>query len=144
MNRETIIAIVLGISLGLVAGLVVLFQTSRGEEAKVIPIARDNDEKVVTEKKSDSSMTQSNLTILSPNDKNIVDTKEIEIKGKAKKGSLIVVQSAVSQDVIKSEDEDFSLKFTLAPGENQIQISAYSDSSIPQERTISIYYIPQG
>jgi len=143
MNRETIIAIVLGVSFGLIVGVVVLFQTNKGEDTKVIPISKDNTEKVVSEAPKNNSMTQTNLKITSPADNSLVSEREIEIKGKANANTLIVVQSAASQVVSKIEKADFAIKFPLATGENVIQVSAYSDSSTPQENTMRIYYIPQ-
>jgi hypothetical protein len=38
MSRETIFAIVFGILLGVGIGIFVLFQTNKGEKAKIIPV----------------------------------------------------------------------------------------------------------
>lgn len=141
MNRETIFAIVFGILLGVGVGFFVLFQTNREDKAKVIPVTQETQKKQVA--KTPATTTQTILKITQPENASVVTKKSITIKGKAAKNSLIVVQSAASRDVIKTDTEDFSIPFTLALGENVINISAYSGSSSPQEATLQIYYVEE-
>lgn len=139
MNRETIFAIVFGILLGVGVGFFVLFQTNREEKAKVIPVVQETPKKQVA--KAPVATGQTILKINSPEGDTVVTSKEITLKGKAPKNSLIVIQSAAGRDIVKSETEDFSIPFTLAPGENIINVSAYAGSSSPQEATLEIYYV---
>lgn len=142
MNRETIIAIGFGIGLGALVGVVVLFQTNKAEETKVIPITRESDQKKVVTEESPSS-EKSNLVIKSPGNGAIVESGTVEIVGSVQKNSLVVVQSAVSEIVQKNENESFQIEVPLAVGENVIVISSYSDTSTPQDQTLRVYYIPQ-
>ncbi len=141
MNRETIFAIVFGILLGVGVGFFVLFQTNREDQAKVIPVAQENQKKQVV--KAPVAMGQTVLKINEPNNTVVVTKKETMIKGKAPKNSLIVVQSPAGRDIVKTQAEDFAIPFTLVPGENLINISAYSGSSSPQEATLQIYYVQE-
>jgi len=142
MNRETIIAIGFGIVLGAVVGVVVLFQTNKAEETKVIPIARESDQKKVISDENVSSIQRSNLIIKSPQSGSIVSKDTIEVVGSAEKKSLIVIQSPIAEEVFKNEESTFKVKIPLAVGENVIQVSAYLDTSTPEEQTLRIYYVP--
>jgi len=142
MNRETMIAICFGIGLGVLVGVVVLFQTNKGEETKVIPITRENDQQKAVDEDVPANASGTNLSVSSPANNSIVSKNSIEIAGVAKKNSLLVIQSASAEKIQKNENEEFKVETPLAVGENVIQISAYSDSSTPQEQTLRIYYIP--
>lgn len=143
MNRETIIAIGFGIGLGALVGAVVLFQTNKTEETKVIPIVRESDQKKAVSEESPANPTKTNLTLDAPQNGAIVSKNSIEMSGSAQKNSLIVAQSPIDEIVEKIEDKAFKIEMSLAVGENIIQVSAYSDSSSPQEQTLRVYYIPQ-
>ena len=139
MNKETVIAIVLGIALGAGIGGYVLFRTGGGDETKIIPVASDNDGKKVV--KTAIPQGQQLLEITAPKNKTVVSKNEITISGKAKKNSLIVIQSPVGSEVFKNEKDSFSMEFSLARGENVISVNAYADSSTPQEVILTIYFI---
>jgi len=139
MNKETIIAIVLGIILGGGIGAYVLFRTGGGDETKIIPVASDKDGKKVV--KTVLPQGQQQLEITAPKDKAVVNKNEITITGKVQKNSLIVIQSPIDNKVLKSEKDTFSTKFSLARGENVISINSYTDSSTPQEVVLSIYFV---
>lgn len=141
MRKETIIAIGMGILLGVGIGFVVLFQSRRGDEAKVIPVTGDTENKKIV--KSVVPADKKILEIPEPKPDSIVSTNKINIKGKAEKNSLIVIQTPLSNTVFKNEQEDFSSNITLALGENTISISAYSGNSTPQEVTLKVYYVKE-
>ena len=139
MNRETIIAVVLGILLGVGIGFFVLFQSSRSDQTKVIPISGDAENKkvVTTSRGQDEAI----LEIKEPLNMAIVNTNKITIKGIVEKNSLIVIQSPINNKVFKTENETFETTYPLSLGENTISINAYSKSSTPQEITLKIYYV---
>ncbi len=139
MNKETIIAIVLGIILGGGIGAYVLFRTGGGDDTKIIPVTSDKDGKKVV--KTVLPQGQRQLEITSPKDKTVVTKNEITITGKAQKNSLIVIQSPIDNKVLKNEKDTFSTKFSLARGENVISVNTYSDSSTPQELILTIYFV---
>ncbi|MFA9289157.1 MAG: hypothetical protein ACEQSA_04735 [Weeksellaceae bacterium] len=141
MNKETIFAIGFGILLGAVVGIVMLFQSNKAEQTKVIPVAPDSQAKQVVQKST--SNETSPLTIVQPVQSQVVNVDEIVIKGKAQANSLIVVQSPVATQVVKSKTADFSVTMSLALGENTISISAYGANSTPQEQTLQVYYIEE-
>ncbi len=141
MKRETLFAISLGILLGIGIGLFVLFKSSTGEDTKVIPVTGDTEKKKVVNTAVPEDQVV--LVVTEPTDRLIVNTDTVQIKGKTGKNSLIVIQSQVSNEVLKNEKQDFSVSFPLALGENTISISSYSQSSTPQEMTLKIYYVKE-
>lgn len=141
MNRETIIAVVLGILLGVGIGFFVLFQSSRTDQTKVIPVSNDGgNEKVVTTARGDDEAV---LGINDPQDMAVVKVNQITIKGTAERNSLIVIQSPVNNKVLKADKENFETTFPVALGENTISVNAYSKSSTPQEITLKVYYVKE-
>jgi hypothetical protein len=139
MNRETIIAIVVGILFGAILGLVVLSQTNKGDKSKAMTPVKDNLEK---QKPNTKAVVQETVLKINKPENNLVSsTKEIEISGKAPAKSLIVIQSPIANKVFKTDKEDFSIKFSLAQGENTISISSYTQGGSPQERQLQIYYV---
>ena len=140
MKRETLIAIGVGILFGCGVAVVVLFQTDKNEEAKVIPVERDDATKtqpkqVVTTKKQ--------LTVETPLDRALIQKKTVIIKGTAEKNSLLMIQSPTAEQVVSSADGSFSAEFPLSLGENIINISVYAGSSAPQEQTLRVYYLSE-
>lgn len=105
-------------------------------------------EKAIKEKKiiappisSTITITQTKnqpLEITAPKDGTVTDQKSISIKGKSEKNSLIVIQSATGEKIMKNNQIDFSLEFPLSLGENVIKITAYHNKNI-DEKTLTIY-----
>ena len=81
------------------------------------------------------------MEILEAKDGEVFNSKTVSIKGKADNGSLIVIQSATKELVMKNEKGEFTVSFPLALGENLIKITAYlKDSKVrPQERELRIF-----
>jgi len=141
MNRETGIAVVFGIGLGALVGIIIFLSAGTGTETKVIPVAKND--KVQIEKPSSKVIEgEGILKLQTPEDKIVVDTKEITVSGSTTPKSLIIIQSPVSRVILKNDKEEFKSSFPLAVGENNITVSTYKDSNTPQEKSVSVYYIP--
>lgn len=143
MKKETIIAIILGILFGSGVALFLVFKTNKPEQAKVIPVVTTSRTTPVTAKNTTPSVQT--LVISAPEQNSVTDQKEITITGKATKGSLLVIQSPVSNIIETLEKDDFSKEFPVALGENIIQMTVYpvdTKSSI-QEKTLVIYHLEE-
>lgn len=140
MNRETIIAISMGIGLGAIVALVVLFQSNKAGEAKVVPVAPN--QASATDGSSQPSSPKL-LTITTPEQGSVIGSDSVSITGKAPKNSLIIVQSPSFESTFKSKEDSFSIDVDLSVGENVIQISAYTESSTPQQQTLRVYFIEE-
>lgn len=143
MKKETIIAIVFGLLLGSIVAFVLLFKNKETQMAKtktIAPITHISPTIV-----QNLTASAASFTITEPVDGAIVDKDTIMIKGKAGKGTLIVIQSPIKDAALKVEKEDYSLSFPLALGENTIKLSAYPEDkkTQPQEKELKVYFMEE-
>lgn len=139
MKKETMMAVIFGIGLGVIVALLVVFQSKEKQLAKTKLI--NNQTKTLTPKVKVT--TTPFLEILSPSDKVVLETNSTAIKGKANKNSLIVIQSPIKELVFKNEKEDFEKDFPLAMGENVIELTNYpEDKNLPAvHKLLRVYYL---
>jgi len=139
MKKESITAIVFGITLGVILAIVFIFQSKENQLSRAKPI--NNQNKTITPKIKMASTTI--LEVAEPSDNLIVDAKSITIKGKTNKNALVIINSPIKETVFKNTKEEFSMEFPLALGENVIQITAYPDDKTGQSisKTLKIYYL---
>ena len=139
MKKETLIAIIFGVGLGVVLAVVFIMQSKENQLTKAKPI--NNLSKTVTPKLK--MVTTPTLEISEPTDNLIVDSNSINIKGKANKNALIVINSPIKDLVFKNEKEEFKVNFPLALGENVIQLTVYPDDKTGSSinKTLQIYYL---
>lgn len=144
MKKETIIAIILGLGLGAVVAFFLIFKT---EEKKI-----ENTKTIANTIKTTTSSAQNKanlnfqpLEIKEPADKMIVSNDSIDIKGKAVKNSLIIIQSQTKELTFENTKEDFSVNMPLVLGENVVNITAYNKKMQiePQTKELKIYYLEE-
>lgn len=142
MKKETIIAILLGVGLGLVVAVLVTLKTRHKETQKVSPISNQLH---VTPTVIAKPMQTSILEISEPQDGAITTTNSVLIKGHAPKDSLIIIQSPLETITLKNDTEDFSQKFSLALGENIIVVTAYpkDQQGVGTEKDLKVYYLDE-
>lgn len=142
MKKESLIAIVFGIILGIVVAFLMIFgsrQQALNKSKTVISTQK------ITPTVVASVIQFQNLELTFPEDRAVFSEKTIKIKGKANKNSLIVIQSPIIDIVFRNEKEDFETDFTLAPGENVIKVVSYpKDSNFrAQEKELRVYYFEE-
>ncbi len=137
MKKETILATVFGVLLGLIVALILIFFLRPSGYEKIEQTKSTLTPKVV---KNNNLVP---LEIKEPSDRAISDKDTITISGTTKKGSLIIVESPISEKVLTNKSESFKLSFPLARGENLITIRAYVDrtQTVPQIKTLKVYYL---
>ncbi len=142
MKKEIIVAIVLGIVFGLVVAGVMVFKTinfggrSRqvvGNSPSISPVLVNDLNKIKV------------LEITEPQDLQLFDKKTIKIKGKAGRNDLVVISSQVKDITFRNKNENFSVDFPLALGENTILITVYPKNTqiSAQEKSIVVYYLDE-
>jgi len=138
MKKETIAAIIFGIIFGVISSLIFLQSYKKQPQpVKLLPSL----EAPLTKKNTPEIISQ-NLEILSPENNSLFYQKEITIKGKAPKKSLIIIQSPIKDIVFENNNETFSVTFPLAYGANQINIYAYPKNiQTPLFKNLIIYYL---
>lgn len=141
MRKEIIVAIVFGVILGLGVATFMIFNLKRVENKNTQTLNTTGPSPVL--KKSNIQLQP--LEILEPSNNALFDSRNIKIKGKVSKESLIIVQSAIKEIVLKSEKENFEIDFPLALGENKITIAAYTadNASTPQVKLLNVYYLDE-
>ncbi len=138
MKKETIIAIFFGVLFGSGVAIFLLAKNKELQLTKTKTIAPT--EKAAKAVKN-VVVNLKPFEIIEPKDGTVVNAKNITIKGKAEKDSLIIIQSATKDTILKNSKEEFSVSFPLALGENVIKITVHlKDAKVrPQERELRIY-----
>jgi hypothetical protein len=138
MKKEAIVAIVFGIVLGSILGIVLILKNKEQQLAKSKTITPLEKGKMT----SQATNVVSQLEVTEPGDKSIVYKNTIIIKGSFTKNSLIIIQSPIKDLVFKNDKEQFSVDLPLALGENVIRTSAYpQDKKLrSQEKELRVYY----
>lgn len=143
MAKESVIAIVLGLVLGVAVALAAVVYT--------VNIQKKQNTQIQKETASSSSSLVSvtipptvtvlrSLEISSPQSGSTSQEKTIVIKGIAGARTLIVVQSPIKTQSLNTDKEAFSIDFPLALGENVITVSAYHEAAvIPVQKKLYIY-----
>ncbi|OGK25816.1 hypothetical protein A3A46_00170 [Candidatus Roizmanbacteria bacterium RIFCSPLOWO2_01_FULL_37_13] len=142
MKKETVIAIFFGIVFGASVALVLLAKNKEFQLAKTKTIAPTEKIKKLSKK---VVVNLKSLEILEPQDGSIFNAETVKIKGKADTDALIIIQSPIKDLVFNNEQEQFSVIFPLALGENVIRITSHpKDTSVrPQEKELHIYNLDE-
>jgi len=142
MKKETGIAIGAGVFLGLLFSFVVILNTQTNKSVSQKK-QMDKSRPVAVNPTGTKAVIRS-VEISSPSNGMIYTTSTITLKGKAEKGSLIVVQTPSKDITLTSETEAFSTPVPLTLGENIIHMSFYikGTGAKIQEKELRVYYLP--
>lgn len=138
MKKEVGLAIFFGVGLGLFVAFLMVFQIRKIQPtettASPTPMLRVKDESTV-----------STLQVDEPKPDSITSSKTITVKGTAEKNSLLIIQSPLTESIVKPTKESFSVPFDLALGENILHITMYPSTSSAriQQKTIKVYYLDE-
>jgi hypothetical protein len=141
MKKETIIAIGLGVFLGITVGVVILLNTTRPNGENKVNTPELDLQQTAAANQNESGAIRFELA--GPANNSTVASNTITIKGRATKDSLLVIQSPLSNSVLKTEQDTFEVDFPLALGENVINLTFYPKGSPNsyQEKTLRVYYL---
>ena len=135
MKKETVIAILLGIGAGVLIALWVAKGAQKQNDTKELVV----DEKITPSISISNSVVEP-LLISEPEDGFTTDVNKITIKGKVKKGVLLIIQSPLEEFAIKPQTGEFSQEIALAEGENSVKITSY-DKKNTESRSLLIYFV---
>lgn len=150
MNKESIIAIVFGLALGVVVAIGAVFYTV--QKQKVINSPGTSSKTDATNSGALKPITVpptvtvlQSLEIEKPQSGIVTQEKIVKVSGRSGKNVLLVFQSPIKTIAKESENGSFEVDFPLALGENTITVSAYYASvPVPVQKKIYIYrIIPQ-
>jgi len=133
MNRDAIIATLIGIGIGILTTAIVL---AGPQLTKLLPnihlpkislqLPTSNKNKVidVTIPEEKSSL----ISIDSPLEESIESSDEVLLSGFTKKDALVVAMGPVDEDIITaSSDGAYAVTISLIEGKNDIYVTSYSD-----------------
>lgn len=144
MNKESIIAVVLGLVLGIGVAFGVVFYTVNKQKHENTAIQQAGNASGSASLKPSSApptvtILQS-LELSSPQSGSITQDKSTVIKGSAGPKTLIIVQSPIKTSTMSVEKDVFSIDFPLALGENTISVSAYHEGAVlPVQKKLYVY-----
>ena len=141
MKKEVLVAVFFGILLGLTVAVVMVWRI-RGTDSTGQQIQSASPSPTV---RKDNKVVENTLQVTQPSAGFITNKANVSLKGNVQKGSVIIVQSPLTDKVVKSDADTFDISFPLALGENIIQIAAYpNDKTVrPQQKTITVYYLDE-
>lgn len=141
MKKEVLVAIFFGILLGLTVAVVMVWRI-RGTDSTGQQIQSASPSPAV---RKDAKVVENTLQVSQPATGFITNSANVSLKGTVQKGSVIIVQSPLTDKVVKNDKDTFDISFPLAIGENIIQIAAYpNDKTVrPQQKTVTVYYLDE-
>ena len=137
MNKDTIVASVIGFSLGLVAAIALwivprFLHKSPDTTSKVA----DTNQEIVLETQKNTET----LTVAQPVDGVIVNSEDLTVQGTASDALYVVVTTDSSNDVIEPEaNGTFSADVTLHDGSNEIAVTRYTENG-EETKSVFVYY----
>ncbi len=134
MRKETIIAILLGVGLGLIFTFGVYTANQAVKEKKT-------EQTVSVVETTPSPSPKANLVIDEPENNLVTAKNKIIIAGKSQPEAVIAVFSEENQ-LFSQADENglFSLEMPLAAGSNQIVITSIDSENNKEEKILNIVY----
>lgn len=140
MKKESLIAIVLGLSLGLITSMVFLLSNNNAPPKK-IEIKNLTKPTILITPKAIKPQTTT-LVFNYPQDNFITNQKDIQIQAEAPVDSLILVQMVNNEKILKNKKAKFTVDLSLNYGANQIMIFAYPKNiQTPLFKKLTIYYL---
>ena len=140
MKKETTIAIFFGIFFGAIVAVFLILRNKNSQfNTKTLTPA------LTVTPSLKNVITGQTLEVSAPESGAITDQNSTTIKGKTNKGSLLIIQSPAKDLILKTDQEDFSVLFPLALGENDIVITSYGKGTQVQTQVkeIKVYYLTQ-
>ncbi|RJR25489.1 hypothetical protein C4578_01650 [Candidatus Microgenomates bacterium] len=136
MKKEVILAIIIGFGIGLVAtfGLYTARNTI-GRSYQIYSPVPEGDGKTV------SVPTNLSLSLSSPIDESISNQSKISVSGSASPDTWIMVITEKEEKLVKSDNiGKFEMEIGLISGENEIEVTAISDSGDTLKKVVTVVY----
>lgn len=140
MNRDALLATLIGLGLGLVMTGVLVFGPGL---LKFLPhVPNFGIPKSISQNVAGPTPTPSQfaVSITSPLPEAISDTSQLVVSGATFPKSIVVVQGANDDDVVVvGDDGKYAGKITLVEGKNDIRVTSYLNTK-QTTQTVTVYY----
>ncbi|MEI7652660.1 MAG: hypothetical protein WCJ70_00070 [bacterium] len=143
MNKESLIAIVLGLVFGvLVATGVVYMSIRRQQSLQAKNQVATSSATLVPTVAPPAIVVMPSLELTAPSSGSLTEAKTIAIQGTTANKSLVIVMSPIITKTLKLATSTFSIDMPLALGENAITVYSYPENgSTPVQKSVYIYRI---
>lgn len=135
MTKETILAIIAGLSIGVLAAWGVWNLTLKKTENPTLPgILR-------TESPIPDKTTEFELILNEPPNESFQTAQAASVSGKTVQAATVVISTATDEEVLTaSSDGSFSTEIILEEGQNEISVTAFTQSGEEKTETKTINY----
>ena len=139
MNKDTVVASVIGFGLGLVAAIALWIVPRLIPKT---PITQKDNNQVLSETVQNSPSLQT-FDVTSPKDGDISKSADLKISGKASPNTLIFVSSSENNQSTQTDDSgNFSLPLKIHEGSNEIAVLNVSNGKEETKR-LSVYFVDE-
>ncbi len=139
MKKDVAVAICAGFVLGVIVALTATNLPNILKEGIKIPTTKQSPSPTSPEVKT--PLPNLDLTIDSPKDESISDTKTATVSGRAKGGQTVLIETANNYDTPDIEASGkFTSKLDLTEGVNTLYFTLYDDNGNSIAKTVNIYY----
>lgn len=146
MKKEIAVAIGLGFVVGLlIVGGLMVAQTAvknHGQTSQTLsPTPSPSSTASSVTPPQETSAAKTELTISEPADNSVVNTPEINIKGKTVPRARVVIAAEKSEFIIDADEQGFfSQKIELVSGANDVKLVSYSPDLDRTETDLTVVY----
>lgn len=139
MNKDTVVASVIGFGLGLVAAIALWVVPRVLPKHAPAPQTANT-----TQEENVAGKTDEEFTITAPQDGEITNAKTIKIEGQTAAAALVIVSTASSSAAISpTSDGTFSASLDLSEGSNEVAVTSLVAGE-EKTKNITVYYLTDG
>lgn len=143
MNRDALLATLIGFGIGLVIMGLVLVTPKLIKDFPKFSLPKINLNLSGKKVKPSPTPISIKFTITSPLPESIESKSDVLVSGTADPGSIIVIAGDIDETVaVASDDGKYAGKITLSEGTNSIEVTTYKDNKV-QSQTVTVYSTPE-
>lgn len=143
MNKDAILATLIGLALGLVIAGAFIFGPSLMKAFPRLSFPTINLPKSAPKTTPTPSLSPKafTVTITAPLPDTIEPKEDIVVSGTTQAGATVVIAGALDEDVVTAgEDGAYAGKITATEGKNDITVTAYGTDGKQAQATVTVYY----
>ncbi len=144
MNRDAILATLIGFGVGLFIMVVILFGPSLVKKFPAVSLPKLSIPKITRSQPTPTPTPGPKpLTIQSPLPDSLESKAKIVVSGTTQPDSLVVVEGPSDEAVVKTNGEGkFAGEVTLSEGKNELIVTSYANQKA-ERKTVTVFYTPE-
>lgn len=139
MKRDITLAIIVGFIIGVIVALILTNLPKIVKEGIKLQSSKPIATPTIIQVENTTSSFE--LTLNSPVNESISDTKIIAVSGTTKASMTVFIESEIDQMTVESNDSGaFAAKINLSEGVNTIFLTVYDDAGNSNTKNLNIFY----